>query len=69
MTPDERDSSQQLAEARKAIERDVRRLRHRWGRAREEAIEGVGRLVWIAQIRSWLLRVRGWGRGPGKPDE
>jgi hypothetical protein len=66
--PNHRDPEKQLAEARRAIERDAGRLRERWGRAREEAVEGLGRLSWLGRIGSLLFRLRGWGRGPGRPD-
>lgn len=67
--PDDREPRDRLAEARKAIERDAGQLRNQWGRAREEAVEGLGRITWISQIGSLLFRLRGWGRGPGKPDQ
>jgi hypothetical protein len=67
--PDERDPGRRLVDARKAIEKDAGRLRARWGHAREEAVEGLSRLTWLGQIGSLLFRLRGWGRGPGKPNE
>ncbi|HLW46457.1 MAG TPA: hypothetical protein VKW09_01655 [bacterium] len=66
--PEERDSGERLAEARKAIERDAERLRDRWGQAREEAVEGFNRLTWIGQLGSLLFRLRGWMGGPERPD-
>ena len=65
---DARSPKERLAEARSAVERDAEQLRSRWGRAREDAVEGLGRLTWIGQIGSLLFRLRGWGRGPGRPD-
>jgi hypothetical protein len=67
--PDDRDPGKRLREARKAIERDAGQLRDRWGRAREEAVGGLGRLTWLGRIGSLLFRLRGWTRGPGKPDQ
>jgi hypothetical protein len=65
---EDRDPEKQRAEARRAIERDASQLQNRWGRAREEAVEGLGRLTWLGQLGSLLFRLRGWGRGPGRPD-